>query len=305
MKRAALKAALLVGITVTLWAMAATFAAADEVVEWSNLVSELLVCLLIASWIFLLSPASAARQTYLILLWGLFVTYTGAFQDLLDELYLLGPLDDIIEDLCYPAGLMVFTVGLVKWVYEHRQTYKRLRSQKRELEQLTVTDELTGLYNARHFTRTLEREIERSERYGRKLSILFIDLDNFKRFNDSYGHVEGNRVLQACARIITNALRESDSSYRFGGEEFTVILPETDSNEAFAVAERIRESFAAYKIEPEGHPPLHMTLSGGLAELTESDTLTSLVERADSAMYEAKMRGKDRIVVWEPSEPEE
>lgn len=297
-RRAVQKAAAIAAISVLIWGITAYATSPGAVIEWSNFVSELLVCALVIVWIFIITPASAARKTYLLLLTGFFALYAASFQDLLDEVYRTEVIGRLVEDIGYPLGMSVIAVGLVMWVYEHERNYRRLQSQKRDLEYLTVTDELTGLYNSRHFTTALEQEIERAERYGRVLSLVFIDIDNFKQFNDSHGHLAGNHVLQVCSRIITDALRESDSSYRFGGEEFTVILPETRSQEAAAVAERIRHTFEEHPFKPEGQEPIFVALSAGVAELQPNEHATTLIERADSAMYEAKMRGKNQIVVW-------
>lgn len=297
LKRAVAKTALILGIAFLLWGLNQRFSTHAETVLWYSAVSELIVVMLLVSWVFIVTPAAAARTVYVVLLTGFFITFAAAFQDFLDELYDALLAGQLIEDIGYPMGIAAVTVGLGLWVFEHKRTCRELREQKRELEHMTVTDELTGLYNARHFSTSIEREIERCERYARKLSLLFIDIDNFKQFNDSYGHIEGNRVLQTCASIITGALRESDSSYRFGGEEFTIILPETGADAALQVAERIRTTFEAHPFRPDENATVHITLSGGIAELREKEDATTLVERADAAMYEAKMRGKNQIVL--------
>ena len=109
----------------------------------------------------------------------------------------------------------------------------------KDLKRLTIEDSLTGLYNSRHFFQQLDKEIERSDRYIHPLSLIFIDIDKFKRINDTHGHMIGDRVLSLIAKKIESCLRTNDTAYRFAGDEFTIILPETASNEAKVVADRI------------------------------------------------------------------
>jgi diguanylate cyclase (GGDEF)-like protein len=106
-----------------------------------------------------------------------------------------------------------------------------LRESERRYQELSIVDDLTQLYNSRHFYAQLEKEIERSNRYEQPLTLLLLDLDKFKDFNDTYGHVEGDEVLLRLATVIKRCLRETDSAYRYGGEEFTIILPMTSSEE--------------------------------------------------------------------------
>ncbi len=159
----------------------------------------------------------------------------------------------------------------------------------RELRFLADTDSLTGFYNRRKIEEILAKEIERSRRYGNPLSVLFIDVDNFKELNDTYGHKSGDEVLRRIAEIIKSELRRTDYVGRFGGEEFMVILPETDSQSAFRVAERIRK-----RVEREDFKTGKVTVSVGVTELKEGDDLNTLFNRVDRAMYLAKERGKNR-----------
>lgn len=168
-----------------------------------------------------------------------------------------------------------------------------------ELERLSVTDRLTELYNHGYFQQRLEEEIARAARFGHELSLIMLDIDDFKDFNDRYLHQRGDKVLQAVSHIVRENLRDIDVAARYGGEEFVVVLPETDVEGAAAVAERIRAGVAAYPfIGQDDLPPITKTVSVGVATYpANANTQAKLVEAADKAMYVAKRAGKDRVAV--------
>lgn len=170
-----------------------------------------------------------------------------------------------------------------------------------ELRRLSVTDDLTGLYNQRFFYVTLAREVESSRRYGHPLSLLLLDLDHFKNYNDSYGHLEGDKVLSACAKAVQGQVRATDLACRYGGEEFVVLLPHTPLDEAMKVAERVRsavERLEFFPMQPgKGLTTASMTVSIGVALRRGPQNGQDLVRRADHAMYEAKAAGRNRIAV--------
>ncbi|MFZ5907207.1 MAG: diguanylate cyclase [Nitrospirota bacterium] len=169
-----------------------------------------------------------------------------------------------------------------------------------ELKRLVITDDLTGIYNQRYFYTHLNKEVERAKRHERPLSLLLIDIDKFKDFNDKYGHWEGDYVLKRLGDILLKNVRDIDMPFRYGGEEFTVILPETSSEDAIVVAERIRKAVAQtvfYPFTLEGQPEVvSKTVSVGVAEFHMDDTMKSFLKRADNAMYQAKKRGRNMVV---------
>ena len=140
----------------------------------------------------------------------------------------------------------------LKRVLRERQLKKERDQMLDKLQKLAITDGLTQLYNSRHFYHRLEMEISRSIRYGNDLSLLLMDIDLFKQYNDEYGHLEGDKVLVKIGNIIQSCLRQMDSAYRYGGEEFTVILPETKAEDAYTVAQRIRKAIEKHKFTPDG-----------------------------------------------------
>ena len=169
-----------------------------------------------------------------------------------------------------------------------------------------LTDALTGFYNRAYLERRLSEEISRAARYKQPLSCLFLDIDHFKRVNDTYGHANGDKVLQEVARRVKSQLRGSDIPTRFGGEEFTLLLPQTASEEALQLAERTRHHIQALPIELENHAPLEITISIGVSQILahQHQQLTGLgaqlLHEADNALYEAKENGRNRAVLASP-----
>jgi len=183
----------------------------------------------------------------------------------------------------------------LKKVLKNRQLIKDRARVLDKLEKLAITDGLTTLYNLRHFYTQLEVEIGRCSRYGHSLSLLLLDIDNFKRYNDSYGHLEGDKVLVRLSQIIKSCLRTMDSAYRYGGEEFTVILPETKGEEAKNVANRIKRAVELERFLPEPDKVVTITISIGLTEYFKNEQLSTVIKRADQAMYNSKAQGRNRI----------
>ncbi|GAB4363933.1 MAG: hypothetical protein Kow009_00540 [Spirochaetales bacterium] len=163
---------------------------------------------------------------------------------------------------------------------------------RKRLEYLAVTDGLTGLFNHRHSFERLEKEIQRSLRYAHPLSVILMDVDDFKRVNDEYGHRAGDHVLQTLGKKIQTLIRASDIAGRYGGEEFLVILPETVLENAVKVGEKIQQSVASTHLQGIERP---ITVSVGVAQFKEGESAESLVNRADACLYRAKMHGKNRV----------
>ncbi len=175
-----------------------------------------------------------------------------------------------------------------------KTTQQKLQEAHDELAALATTDPLTGLANHRAVIGVIEQEIERSRRYRRMFSLLFLDLDHFKALNDTSGHQVGDEALKALGILLGQRLRGVDTPSRWGGEEFLVILPETDRTEALAVAEKIRESVAKH---PFGGTGIHLTCSIGVAEYpADGSDRSGLIDAADRAMYAAKSLGRNQAL---------
>jgi two-component system, cell cycle response regulator len=166
----------------------------------------------------------------------------------------------------------------------------------RRLEQLSITDGLTGLYNHRHFQDELARHFSEMARYERPVSLALIDLDFFKKVNDTYGHAVGDEVLKTVARLFSTSVRSTDLVARYGGEEFAVIMPETELNDALVVAEQIRALVEETPIETD-QGELRATVSIGVSSAPHPDITTpkELIEDADSSLYGAKEGGRNQV----------
>jgi len=169
-----------------------------------------------------------------------------------------------------------------------------------------VTDHLTSLYNRRFFMNRAGEEIERSLRHQAPLSVLMIDIDHFKDFNDTYGHSTGDRVLQTVARAMKDALRKPDICARYGGEEFAFLLPNTPGENAYHVAERVRRTLSGTRYTGLGLPPeVNITISVGVATCPrDATTIDDLMDLSDKALYKAKAEGRDRVIMYNAEEQE-
>jgi diguanylate cyclase (GGDEF)-like protein len=164
------------------------------------------------------------------------------------------------------------------------------------VQRQAITDDLTGLVNRRRFLEALDAEIERARQFGSPLTVVLADLDNFKRVNDAFGHHAGDIVLRAFADLVRSHSREVDVPGRIGGEEFTILLSETDREGAESVAERLRESLSAVSIPISDDHSVRVTSSFGVAELGDDQSGDDLLRAADAALYRAKAEGKNRVV---------
>jgi diguanylate cyclase (GGDEF)-like protein len=181
---------------------------------------------------------------------------------------------------------------------EIEEAHRQARTAQAELRRLASTDELTGVANRRWFTSMARRELERCRRYGHPLALLMIDVDHFKRVNDNYGHAVGDEVLKTFARVLEGSLRSVDLLGRMGGEEFAVVLPETNPTAAANTAERLRAAVEALAFPLEDGTALCLTASVGIGVASpEGETLDSLLARADEGLYAAKRGGRNRVIV--------
>ncbi|MEA2338960.1 MAG: two-component system, cell cycle response regulator [Thermoanaerobaculia bacterium] len=171
------------------------------------------------------------------------------------------------------------------------------------LSEISARDSLTGLYNRWYVMEKIDSEMNRSLRHGSPVSLIMLDIDHFKRVNDSFGHSAGDRVLQSVGQVLRDSCRVYDVPGRYGGEEFCVVLPETRVGNTTVVAERIRERLAASRFEV-GSDSVVVTASIGIAGIDSIDgesTLSPsiLIDRADQALYSAKHRGRNRVEMWD------
>jgi diguanylate cyclase (GGDEF)-like protein len=171
---------------------------------------------------------------------------------------------------------------------------EQLKLQTRDLEQQSREDALTGLYNRRYLDFRIENEFTRAKRYNRNLAVVMVDIDNFKRVNDTFSHMVGDEVLKVSAHLFRENLRGVDFVARYGGEEFVLLLPETPSNGAILVCERIRREVEQYNWEAV-RPGLKVTMSFGLCCDVGGKDHTEMLAKADAKLYEAKQNGRNQV----------
>ena len=186
-------------------------------------------------------------------------------------------------------------ICVVRDITDRKKVEKALRDSEKKYRELSIIDGLTQLYNSRHFYFQLKIELERSNRYEHPLTLLMLDLDDFKAFNDTYGHIEGDRVLRRLGQMVKSCLRETDLAYRYGGEEFTILLPMTTSADGSVTAERIRTEFKKENFSPAPDQEFYLTVSIGLSQYKPKEDMKTFVHRVDQLMYQGKKNGKDRV----------
>jgi len=202
------------------------------------------------------------------------------------------------------AGIQGYTIAIIVPAiiastvsYVNLSMYFELERSRQEIHTLAITDDLTQVFNRRHFFELAQRELDRSRRNGHSLAIVLFDIDDFKDVNDSHGHLAGDIVLQEICRACKVIVRQYDVFARFGGEEFIFLLPDTDEARAVTVAERLRQLIAR-QVVSFSTLSVQMTISVGVTIFDpERDTLDDLISRADGALYTAKRMGKNRLQV--------
>jgi diguanylate cyclase (GGDEF)-like protein len=179
----------------------------------------------------------------------------------------------------------------------YKEKLKEIEMMGQEALRLSYTDDLTGIYNHRFFIEQLTLEVERQKRYDAPLSLLMIDIDYFKNYNDTNGHLAGDQALKAISKLIQQGVRQTDIVARYGGEEFSAILINAGREKALEIAERVRRNVADTRFPNEkAQPNKDVTVSVGVATFSSSvSTLTDLIREADHALYRAKKRGRNRI----------
>lgn len=203
----------------------------------------------------------------------------------------------LMAALCAQSALAAENIQLIELMNQQIHLMEEALAKYEEAQKKAVTDGLTGLVNHAHFQEQLARAVAEARRYGRSLSLLMLDLDDFKAINDTHGHPVGDEVLRRVAQVLRENVRDADLAARYGGEELVMMLPDTDQNGALVLAERIRQRITELTIpDAQGNPIPSVTASIGLSELVgPQDASVQLLQRADQALYAAKHGGKNRV----------
>lgn len=200
--------------------------------------------------------------------------------EVLDEIRL--NIEEIIATFPVPEDNKLDVIKKINFMYSHSRY-------------LSLTDALTGLYNRRHLDTMLEREFLRAKRYGSDLSVVIIDIDFFKKVNDTHGHICGDYILKEVAYLILENFRKTDIIFRYGGEEFVALLTETTLEKAKIPLERLRKSVEEYPFNFKG-TDIKITISGGATEIGDVENASEFLDNADKALYMAKENGRNQIV---------
>jgi diguanylate cyclase (GGDEF)-like protein len=209
--------------------------------------------------------------------------------------------DDYLARPCEPAELLARAKALLR----NKAAHDKIRKLQQSLEQMVVSDPLTGLHNRRYLMDRITQEIQRADRHGEPMAFAMLDLDGFKPINDQFGHVVGDKVLRAVGNAIARCVRVSDIAARYGGDEFAIILPQTPPEGAMRVCERVLRAISELKLQDENGVEANVTASLGLAYYPAEDIETpeDLVQSADGALYGAKRSGKNRFSAVRPVQP--
>lgn len=217
----------------------------------------------------------------------------------------LDNLDEIMEKLTHLSARLKETIRKTRGelrktrqdLNENAKLIERLKAELDKYKEMAIIDELTGVFNRRGIMELLRREVARSERFKLPLSVAMVDIDDFKKVNDTFGHITGDKVLKAVATIMKSVIRKIDMIGRYGGEEFLVIFPNTPKNNARIAAEKLRKEVESHKFKYKDRE-FKVTISIGVAEYEDGDSTESLIAKADEALYRAKSAGKNRVEVY-------
>ena len=237
--------------------------------------------------LFVVQKIVSIKEVYFYLSAGFSFAYVSLFIRTIEAIHVY-PIGKVyvLEDMFRLVGFGFVVVAIIKWIKHDEEINVRLL-------ELASLDDLTGIANRRVFDIELKREVANAKRYNKPLSLLTIDLDHFKVINDKHGHFFGDLVLKMFVKEISALVREGDTFSRWGGDEFCIVLPETEAKSAYSVAEKIRFAVKNIHVKTDGEP-IYFTTSIGVTQLKKEDKdVIQLVERADKALYSAKEAGRD------------
>lgn len=281
---------LLILITIGVVFYCIKYAAQNQSIDYIAFASEAFITLMALSITCLILKQGKSHPVVNIFLIGFSCLYIALLIDSLDEIFVISSLaTNIGESLMQVLAYILIFLGVFKWLQLNKITQKKL-------SRLSNTDALTGLLNRRSFIEKSNEEFERSIRYNRPLSLMMIDIDFFKLVNDQYGHLAGDVVLQKISVEIALQLRKNDIFCRWGGEEFILLIPESDKSNGQFLSEKIRRSIEKKPIELPSGETVDIKISIGCTSIRDNDnSVEALIERADRALYMSKEAGRNRV----------
>ena len=267
----------------------------ESPLDYTDIFSEAVLLIQPAIWLFYANRfVRSCLPNYLFAL-GLLVFSLAGVSDVLDEFFEFDDRLDWVENSGYPLGLFLVSLSLVIDGRAQKSYAKLLEQREAAAREESFTDALTNLRNRRFFDQHLKDLLRNPYMNDGRIAMAFLDLDNFKSLNDTFGHQEGDLALRQLAQIISSNIRENDIAFRYGGDEFIILLHGTEPNASATIVDRIRTSFAEFCRPKSQALRRKISLSAGITQVCLRDSFSSVVERADRGMYQAKNAGKDRV----------
>jgi diguanylate cyclase (GGDEF)-like protein len=267
-----------------------------EDIVWPNVVGNSSIAVLATVWLLAVNRMRATPAAFAFLSVGAIALFLAAVLGMLGDFVVFTQrFPIIIENVGKTGGLLCVTAGLVVLSKHRSEAEEALRDDSVRYRALSITDSLSKLFNQAYFLEELQAQVGAAQVSGQELSLILLDIDDFKRHNDQYGHLEGDKVISTLGITIRKTIRGTDIPCRYGGEEFTVLLPGTGLDMANRVAERLRHAFSAETFEVEPGVRVRCTVSLGVAEIGPEESALDFLRRADMAMFEAKKAGKDQV----------
>lgn len=233
-------------------------------------------------------------KPYIHLVIGAFLFYISQLHDFFDEFFILSIPSIAFEVFAFPLALIFATIGIFKIQKYQKKLFDDNETLKIQYREMSITDGLTKLLNTRHFYEIVPLELDVMRLQSRQLSLMLMDIDDFKSVNDTYGHLEGDRLINYIGKMIRDEFSADYQCYRYGGEEFVVVLKDVEFDAGIRLANDFRLKFSQEVFNADGSE-YQKTISVGFATLEEKDTIKTLLEKADKAMYDAKTTGKNKV----------
>lgn len=269
-------------------------------VEFLDVAGELLLLVLVQFWIVTIAYAGLQFRTYIYLLSGFGIITMANTADLLDEFIFdhIGTLK-FIENAAYPLGMTLATIGLFKLSRDYSELLRQVHKDRDNWRTKANHDQLTGLLNRRYFFEMMPKVMDTAwNKVGEPVpALLMLDIDFFKSVNDKFGHDKGDLLLHEVGRCINQFCRHDDAGFRLGGEEFGVLLNGADKDRVLEAAEQLRHRLNSIHIKTEKGELVSRTVSIGVSFLHTTDSLDSWMKQADTALYQAKEQGRNRVVI--------